>query len=155
MKLIIVSDSHGGFGVLKKIVALEQPFDRLIHLGDGMEDLQRLIRIMEFRFDGVNGNTDPPGMYPPELTVNFDGHICFFTHGHHYGVHQGVERLASAARNHKARYAFFGHTHQSFQKRLRGIKIYNPGSICTYLSLIPTYIRWEPGLSEPVIRELA
>lgn len=154
MKVIIVSDSHGCFGVLKKIVTLEQPFHQLIHLGDGLEDLQRLSRIVEFRFDGVNGNGDPPGMYPEDLSLNLGGRVCFFTHGHNYGVNQGVDQLVSAAKKHQARFAFFGHTHQASRKLISGIEIFNPGSICTYLSPNPTYIRWEIGRREPVFLQL-
>ena len=143
MKVIIVSDSHGSFGVLKKIVEQELPFDLLIHLGDGLEDLGRLGRIMEFNYDGVNGNGDPPGMYPGELTLKIGGRVCFFTHGHHFGVHQDLGPLVAAVRKQKARYAFFGHTHQAFQGLQNGVAIYNPGTICSYLSSQPSYLRWE------------
>jgi predicted phosphodiesterase len=59
MKLIIVSDSHGSFGGLKKIVEREAPFNLLLHLGDGLEELARLGRIIDFQYDGVNGNNGP------------------------------------------------------------------------------------------------
>lgn len=154
MKVIIVSDSHGCFGVLKKIAALEWPFDRLIHLGDGLEDIHRLSRIMDISFDGVNGNGDPPGMYPLDLTLTLGGKVCFFTHGHYYEVNQGVGKLVSAARKNKCRYAFFGHTHQPLRERTKGIIVYNPGSICAYLSPKPAYIRWEMEQSEPLIVQL-
>jgi putative phosphoesterase len=143
MKVIILSDSHGSFGTLKKIVEFEQPFDLLIHLGDGLEDLVKLSRIMEFNFDGVNGNGDPREMYPANLTLKLGGQICFFTHGHDYGVNHGIDQLVAAARKHKARYVFFGHTHQAFREEIKGLEIINPGSICYYLSPKPTYIRWE------------
>jgi putative phosphoesterase len=154
MKVIILSDSHGSFGALKKIVESERPFDLLIHLGDGLEDLLRLSRMVDFQFDGVNGNGDPPGMYPVDLTLNLGGHICFFTHGHHYGVHQGFGRFVAAAKKNKARYAFFGHTHQPFQEPVKGIQVFNPGSICFYLSPSPSYIRWEVGVDKPLRKQL-
>lgn len=154
MKVIILSDSHGSFGILKKIVESEQPFDLLIHLGDGLEDLQRLSRIVEFRFDAVNGNSDPAGMYPLELTLNLGGQICFFTHGHKYGVNQGFSQFVMAAKKNKARYAFFGHTHQAFREQFKGIELLNPGSICFYLSPNPAYIRWEIERNELLFRQI-
>jgi putative phosphoesterase len=154
MKVIILSDSHGSFGTLKKIVESERPFDLLIHLGDGLEELLRLSRIVEFRFDAVNGNGDPAGMYPLELTLNLGGQICFFTHGHHYGVNQGVSQLVAAAKKNKARYAFFGHTHQAFREQIKGVELLNPGSICFYLSPKPAYIRWKIERNELLFRQI-
>lgn len=143
MKVIILSDSHGSFGTLKKIVESEHPFDLLIHLGDGLEDLMRISRNIEFKFDGVGGNGDPAGMYPQNLTLKLAGQICFFTHGDSFGVNQGVNQLVATAKKNKARYVFFGHTHQAFQEQVKGVGVFNPGSICFYLSPRPTYIRWE------------
>lgn len=154
MKVIILSDSHGSFGTLKKIVEAERPFDLLIHLGDGLEDLVRLSRIIEFSFDGVNGNSDPLEMYPQNLTLNLGGQICFFTHGDHYGVNRGTDQLAAAAKKNKARYAFFGHTHQAFREQVKGLEVINPGSICSYLSPKPTYIRWEIEHSQLLFQAL-
>lgn len=143
MKIIILSDSHGSLGTLKKIVEREWPFDLLIHLGDGLEDLTRLNRVMDFNYDGVNGNGDPPGMYPKHLTLKLNNRICFFTHGDDYGVHQGYGPLVNAAKNNKAGYAFFGHTHQAVREHLKGVEVINPGSICFYLTPKPAYISWE------------
>ncbi len=143
MKLVIVSDSHGGFGNLKKVVERETPFDLLVHLGDGLEELARLGRIIDFQYDAVNGNNDPPGMYPGDLILKLQGKICLFTHGDRYGVISGLDQLVEAARRHRAKFVFFGHTHQPCQERIKGVEMINPGSICFYISPRPTYITWE------------
>jgi putative phosphoesterase len=158
MKLIIVSDSHGNMGVLKQIILREQPFDRFIHLGDGLEDLLRLQRSLhalagvDFNgdaiFEAVNGNSDPPGMYPEELLLKFGRINCFFTHGHRYQVHQSLAPLVRATKQNRARYVFYGHTHQASDETLHGIRLINPGTVCFYLSPEPTYISWDTATGE-------
>ena len=40
MKVVIVSDTHGSFYELKKIIAAERPFDVLVHCGDVCGEFQ-------------------------------------------------------------------------------------------------------------------
>lgn len=148
MKLIIVSDSHGSMGILKQIFLREQPFDLFIHLGDGVEDLQRLKPSLDFKFDAVNGNSDPPGMYPEELILQFDRIKCLFTHGHHQQVHQGGAALVQAAKKNRVKYVFYGHTHRASDETLHGFRLINPGTVCFYLNPTPTYISWNTATRE-------
>lgn len=158
MKLIIASDSHGSMGILKQIMLREQPFYRFIHLGDGLEDYLRLQRSLrglaraDFNcdaiFEAVNGNSDPPGMYPEELVLKFDRINCLFTHGHHYQVHQGLSTLVQTAKQNRAKYVFYGHTHRPSDETLHGIRLINPGTVCFYLNPEPTYISWNTTTRE-------
>ncbi len=154
MKVIILSDSHGNFAALKKVVVHESPFDLLVHLGDGLEDVMRLRRVLDFSFDGVNGNNDPRGMYPDSLTLKLGTKTWFICHGHHYGVNRGLEELIKAAQENKAKVAFFGHTHQPFRERIKHIELINPGSVCFYHSHQPTYITWDSRNDDFVFRNL-
>ena len=57
--------------------------------------------------------------------------LFFYTHGHHYGVKMGSERLAECAGERGADVALFGHTHR--RELVRGVgtaaTVFNPGSL--------------------------
>ena len=68
---------------------------------------------------------------PSEGMVPFGGVLFFYTHGHHYGVKMGSERLAECAGERGADVALFGHTHR--RELVRGVgtaaTVFNPGSL--------------------------
>jgi putative phosphoesterase len=138
-KAVILSDSHGSFGVLQKIVARETPFDLLIHLGDGVEEGLRLKLLTEFNFDAVAGNNDPRDAFPVNLILKFGHYRCFFTHGHSYQVTDNLDGLVAAAKKEKAMIAFFGHTHYYSDQVYKGVRLVNPGTVCRYLNPNPYY----------------
>ena len=111
MKLLILSDSHGEQEFMQLAVRRERP-DAVIHLGDHCADADRLAE----EFCGlpvlsVRGNCDLWG--PPRaetLLRTFEGVRIFGTHGHRYGVKQGLLRFSLAAQEQQAQVALFGHT---------------------------------------------
>ena len=111
MKLLILSDSHGEQEFMQLAVRRERP-DAVIHLGDHCADADRLAE----EFCGlpvlsVCGNCDLWG--PPRaetLLRTFEGVRIFGTHGHRYGVKQGLLRFSLAAQEQQAQVALFGHT---------------------------------------------
>ncbi|MGE5582017.1 MAG: metallophosphoesterase family protein [Bacillota bacterium] len=148
MKIVVISDSHGDFAALKRVVAKEEPFELLIHLGDGLEDGFRLRRIKEFNLDGVNGNNDPGDLFPEKLILKLGGKICFFSHGDQYQVHNGLDLLWQAAGGEKADLVFYGHTHRFEDRVFKGKRFFNPGTICSYLNREPSYLLLEVGPAE-------
>jgi putative phosphoesterase len=143
MKVIILSDSHGCFGALQKVVIKESPFDLMIHLGDGIEEGLRLKLIKDFNFDAVTGNNDPRDVYPMNLILKFGRYRCFFTHGDFYKVNNNLDNLVSAAKKAKVAIAFYGHTHHYSDLEYKGLRIVNPGTICQYLNNCPSYVVME------------
>ncbi len=143
MKVIIVSDSHGNFGILKRIVEQEDPFDLMVHLGDGLDEVYRIQRLMEFRLDAVSGNNDPPGLAPEYLLLKFGKRRLLFTHGNSYQVNQSLNILYQTAKGLKANIVFYGHTHCYNDCQLRRIRFLNPGTVCSYLSKESSYIKME------------
>ena len=103
MKLLILSDSHGEQEFMQLAVRRERP-DAVIHLGDHCADADRLAE----EFCGlpvlsVRGNCDLWG--PPRaetLLRTFEGVRIFGTHGHRYGVKQGLLRFSLAAQEQQA-----------------------------------------------------
>ena len=74
----------------------------------------------------VVGYPDPAvGLAP------FAGVLFFYTHGHHYGVKMGADRLAETAGARGADVALFGHTHVRELQRGAGAAaaVFNPGSL--------------------------
>lgn len=145
-KIIVVSDSHGNFGALKKVAERESRWDLWIHLGDGLTEMEMLRRkwpdqSLAFGFEGVSGNNDPPGAYPELLALKIGAQRFLLTHGHLCGAGRGYEGLLAAARRERCRIVLFGHTHHYTDLQYRGTRLINPGSLCGYLTPQPGYLR--------------
>lgn len=142
MKVLVVSDSHGDFSSLRQIHAREKPLDLLIHLGDGVLDALLLQKMTGVRVEAVNGNNDPHGAFPEELTLKLEETVIYLTHGYTLHVRAGLQQLVGAARRAKANLALFGHTHQHQLVENKGLTLFNPGAAC----------RW--GLSSYAVLEI-
>ena len=133
MKLLVLSDSHGAIAPMERAVEALLP-DYVLHLGDHGRDARELSRrFPEVPLLSVPGNCDFPG--PAErltLVRTFGGVPVLMTHGHTYGVKQGLLRMELAAREAGAKVALFGHTHVPYCQELPdGLWLMNPGS-CGY-----------------------
>ncbi|NLY74977.1 MAG: YfcE family phosphodiesterase [Firmicutes bacterium] len=140
MKVVIVSDSHGNFGVLKRIAEREMPFDLMFHLGDGIEEAVRVQQLIGFNLDGVEGNNDVKGIFPASLTLGFGKKRCLFTHGHLFEPRRDLSLLAAYAKQSRADLVFFGHTHQYYDGIVKGVRLLNPGSVCSHLTKEAAYL---------------
>lgn len=118
----LISDTHGLLraGVHDALAGVEL----ILHAGDvgGEEILVELRTIAPVH--AVAGNTDLPGQYDPEFTVNVGGRSIHVSHGHEAGS-PTPEKLA-------ARYPqdvlVYGHTHQQLVTRIGERLIVNPGA---------------------------
>lgn len=128
MKILVVSDSHGSIQGIRDAVFLEQP-DYLIHLGDYCGDLNEIrTENPMLPMISVRGNCD---LYETEQSIRiaeYCGVRILMTHGHLYGVKNGLLRLELAAREKEAEVVLFGHTHQAYCEKSGGLWIMNPGS---------------------------
>ena len=104
-KILVISDVHGRLRDLRWVLQNETA-DAMFYLGDGLYDLNAALELRR-----------EPVPYP--------------THGHHYGVKMGSERLAECAGERGADVALFGHTHR--RELVRGVgtaaTVFNPGSL--------------------------
>jgi len=112
--------------------------DLIIHLGDYTWDIQELSeRVPEIEYRAVTGNGDyDPGL-KSELLLNFFGVNILATHGHKYGVKNGLQRLTERAAELKADLILFGHTHQSMSLKAGKIWLLNPGQMVKHDKRIP------------------
>lgn len=134
MKILVVSDTHGNVNlVLQNIVNMEK-FDMLFHLGDYVDDAEKISKLFGIPTITVRGNGDMQRKdYKYEELVEIQGKKIFLTHGHKYNVKQGLNNLYYRALELNADIVLFGHTHVPMVEEIDGLIIMNPGS--------PTYPR--------------
>jgi hypothetical protein len=130
IRILVVSDSHGMIEHAVETIKKDGSFDRMIHLGDEVDDAIRLSRRLKIdQLDLVIGNCDYVGQGPEEKILDIDGVKILMTHGHRYGVKYTLDKLYYRAREADARIALFGHTHQRKMEEERGLILFNPGSL--------------------------
>lgn len=139
MELLIFSDSHGNPHALHHILATDRT-ETVIHLGDGARDVENSA-LSDRTVYAVRGNCDFFEERPEEIVIALEGHVLLLTHGHLFGVKQGLDRLIAHGLEVGADILLFGHTHRPLecflpqgsetpQGRLpRDMYLFNPGSI--------------------------
>lgn len=157
-KLLVISDSHGNYDSLRRILLLNGEFsDALIFCGDGILDLLRLLD--EFSTNNefskylppviglVEGNNDEDnycfGDMRYKIPLANEITVCekkiFFVHGHRHGLFNGIEGLENAVRTFDVDAVFFGHTHIAVSTiGSRNILYLNPGSCSRPRGGMPT-----------------
>ena len=132
MKILVLSDSHGGKSFMRECVRTLQP-RAVIHLGDYYSDAEDLEEeFPELYFYKVPGNCDAHRSWVPEPETRVEkvcGVKLLFTHGHRHMVKQTLIRLVADARASKVQAVLFGHTHQAHCEQLEdGLWVLNPGA---------------------------
>ena len=96
-KILVISDVHGRLRDLRWVLQNETA-DAMFYLGDGLYDLNAALELrrepVPYPIYRVAGNCDVNYSEPSEGLAPFGGVLFFYTHGHHYGVKMGSERLA-------------------------------------------------------------
>ena len=130
-KILVISDVHGRLRDLRWVLQNETA-DAMFYLGDGLYDLNAALELrrepVPYPIYRVAGNCDVNYSEPSEGLAPFGGVLFFYTHGHHYGVKMGSERLAECAGERGADVALFGHTHIPHEETRGGVFLFNPGS---------------------------
>ena len=146
MKFMIVSDIHGSYTDLKRVMEIykEEKMDKLVLLGDLLyhgprnplpegyqpQEVMKLLNTYKENIIAVRGNCDAEvdqmvlefPMRGDYSELYLDGHRFFFTHGHLYDE----EHLPML----KAGDVFmYGHIHKPVLKKENDITIFNPSSI--------------------------
>ena len=137
MRVLVVSDSHGDVGRLEDILfACSQrgSLDRIIHLGDGARDMDRVADMVSAEFPRatvhlLKGNNDFAATHlPAELTLPLGSQSIFATHGHLFGVKRGLQRLDEVSAKSGCQVTLFGHTHVPAMF-MKCTLLLNPGSV--------------------------
>ena len=136
MKILILSDIHGDYESLHKVIENES-FDRLVVLGDLLSysyDYEEEEKILELlskyknKLVLIKGNCDHFINYEAynlyahdEISLTFNNHVCTFTHGHLYNK--------GFLPKYHGDIIVTGHTHIPEITKENDIYYCNPGSI--------------------------
>ncbi len=144
-RVIVISDSHGSLSNVRKIIQKHERIDMMIHLGDIMGQDEELQQLCECPLIVVSGNCDYYSKNPWDEIITLGNHKIFATHGHHYGVHYGLDGLYHAALERECDIALYGHTHVPDIDYRGTVTLMNPGSITQprQLNRKPTYLMLE------------
>lgn len=130
MKIIVVSDTHGNFDSLNKIIIDNIDAQTIIHLGDGQDDAKKLINIYPNKnIIRVMGNCDNDNRIPTEYEGNIGNKKIFASHGHLYNVKLGLLNIFNQGSIKNADIILFGHTHIPLNIFYNNRYIVNPGSL--------------------------
>lgn len=138
MKLLILSDTHGNYSLAIRAIAQTGQVDRIVHLGDEMEDACIIEKIIGQVVVKVPGNCDFAAKIPRELCKTIAHKKIFLTHGDKYNVKSGLAQLHKKALAEKAQIVLYGHSHVAAIDTIDDVLFINPGSLqksCTK----PTY----------------
>ncbi|UDM31694.1 metallophosphoesterase [Lentilactobacillus laojiaonis] len=126
MKILVVSDNHGDYEIIEKIVQkFKNQVNLICHCGDSESLLSDPINQ---QMAIVKGNMDFESFDNNQL-IEIEDKKILLTHGHKENVNQGMLSLELLAKSYQADVVLFGHTHQLQAIRDDGILFVNPGSI--------------------------
>ena len=152
MTVLVVSDTHGKYFALEEVLErqlkLVQKFrpSHLIHLGDGISDLDGSELAQRFCLHTVRGNCDDlfyavANEVPKERLIEFYGYKILIMHGDSCQVKSGDAVAVERAVFYNADLLMFGHTHIATSYTLKkgtrvgdtalkkDISVFNPGSL--------------------------
>lgn len=129
VKIVVVSDSHGYFSSLDKILSMNKDADIVIHCGDSRNEIELMQKkYSDKMYYCVKGNCDIGSTLPLKITEKFGKYNFFITHGHLFNVKWTMNDIFFAAKESRADFLLFGHTHTPVNEYYDGIYIMNPGS---------------------------
>jgi len=130
MRALVISDTHRYLNNADKVIEKYSDINTVIHLGDLIEDVEKLKRKFRSRkFYYVAGNNDFCSNVPYEKMITLGGNKILLTHGHRQRVNYNMLSISLWGREQEADVVLFGHLHQPVLDESMGIMLFNPGSI--------------------------
>lgn len=129
MKILVISDTHGNTPLAFKAHTLSEPVDIVLHLGDGSDDANLMLEILEVPVINVAGNCDIGSNAPRERLWECEGKRILLSHGDVYGVKSGLTKLEQRARTVGVDAVLFGHSHRAINENRAGLLMLNPGTL--------------------------
>lgn len=128
-KIVIISDTHGNYSGVEKLLPIINESDYLFHLGDHDSDIKVFERNIKAEIHTVKGNCDGGG---DDVVIEIDGVKILITHGDRYGVKSSLYKLTLRAKELDVKVVLYGHTHISNILEIDGIIYCNPGALSRY-----------------------
>ena len=129
--LSVISDSHGARSNLARLVGDFTVSDKIVFLGDGLNDLNELFEF-EDKIVMVAGNCDFMPFVSKRETFIVEGVKFLAVHGDEFGVKNGTARLKEYAKKTGVNVVLYGHTHVPNIIEEDGITLINPGTLSRY-----------------------
>lgn len=130
--LLVFSDTHGNIHPAETVINAYPQATHVLHLGDYASDAAKLaILHPNLVFLSIAGNCDfsaNPINAPSERHIEIGGKQIYMTHGHRFGVKEGLGKLQSKGKQDGIHLVLFGHTHIPFMADDEGMILFNPGS---------------------------
>ena len=124
LKILLVSDNHGDYDSIQKILRDNPACDYYFHCGDALLSPEEMKPFLV-----VKGNNEWTNDYPKMHKTKIAGHNILILHGNGYTF--SMKDLRSKAIEEGCDTVFFGHTHLFHDQILDGVRLINPGS-CYY-----------------------
>ncbi|MBQ3115567.1 MAG: metallophosphoesterase [Clostridia bacterium] len=125
-RVVILSDTHGNFSAIEKLLPIMEEADMVFHLGDHQSDILAYQKELKGKIYSVKGNCDGGG---DEQVLTIEGVKVLLTHGNRYNVKQSLYKLQLRAEELGVDVVFFGHTHSAVETETNKIKYVNPGAM--------------------------
>ncbi|MBQ8135615.1 MAG: YfcE family phosphodiesterase [Clostridia bacterium] len=130
MKIIVFSDSHGDAVSMEEALKKHRSAEVMIFCGDGSRDIQTIRSLHPDKaLFAVRGNCDWYCDFPDVLDLELCGKKIFVTHGHLFGVKQGLQRYIDHGHSNGYDIIIFGHTHKQLTSVEGNMLLLNPGAI--------------------------
>lgn len=128
-KIIAISDTHGNFSALEKLLPKMLENDYVFHLGDHERDILQYRKELGQKIYSVKGNCDGGG---EDVILQVEGLKILLTHGDRYSVKRSNFNLLLRAKELGADVVFYGHTHTPLIETVDGITLINPGCMTRF-----------------------
>lgn len=131
-RLVVISDTHHDLVRLERLLPAINAANYLVFCGDGITDIMHIRGKVTVPIVCVRGNNDIGLSVDVNdlATVKFGETRALVTHGHKFGVRQGLAQLGGFAAMKGCRLVFFGHTHKYADIVANGVRFINPGPLC-------------------------
>lgn len=130
MRILVLSDSHGDYFTMQKIIKAQPTAEAVIFLGDGFYDFERCKPLLEGKkIYTVKGNNDMGCDYPKNQVISVGGVKMYITHGQGELVKSTLSRLIGVAQDNDCHLALYGHIHQQREDYSDGVRLFSPGAV--------------------------
>lgn len=125
--VIVLSDTHGNVKLINSLYEIMSETDYIVHLGDCSKDMEKVKERFPEKFIGVDGNCDVGNTVGKSFKV--ENKTFFATHGHKFGVKNGLNSLCFFAQEKGFDIVLYGHTHVAFCEKAGNTLFVNPGTL--------------------------
>ncbi len=139
---VIISDTHGNFSVLEKLLPIMQESDYVIHLGDFQKDILAYEKELRGKIVSIKGNCDGGG---EDKILEIEEVKVLLTHGDKYSVKSNLLNLVYRAKEKQVNAVFYGHTHEANIFKKDEILFANPGCLTGYFEKTYCYAVFHNG----------